>query len=220
MRTMRFVFAFAAISSLVAAFAGPARTERVIEYFSASFGPTTTLGGVALGADTPFTIHATFDSTSFIPQAPGYKIYHVSTLTIDIAGHGTYTGSGLPSTSPYVFLADSTWAGLNLNVVGLTNSTQSKYFFVQFTHAAPSFSVAAPISTVFSGYGGTLLQSLPYSIALSGVTGGLVINDFDPNATPQASLTVPEPTSIAMGATSAVAVLSVLYRRRRAKRNA
>ena len=34
------------------------------EEFSASFGPTSTLGGVAFGTDTAFTFHATFDPTA------------------------------------------------------------------------------------------------------------------------------------------------------------
>ena len=60
--------------------------------FSGEFGPTTTLGGTALGANTAFTFAATFDSTMGTTVNTGVAIFP-TVVTFDITGFGTYSSA-------------------------------------------------------------------------------------------------------------------------------
>ncbi len=215
MRTMRCLLAVSAIG-LVVGLGGRAEAGLLVENFSASFGPTTTLGGVALGADTPFAYQATFDTSTGVSIGP-FEFYAVTSFTIDIAGT-TYTG--IPNPSLNVMLADPSTLGAY--IVGLADPsfvTGGPGFFAAYGVASdPSFSAAAPTPSTFSVFEGPAPQ-LPYSIPLVGVTGGLVISDYA-NVLPTASISaVPEPSSFALAGTAAtVAGLSGLVLRGRRRR--
>jgi hypothetical protein len=165
--------------------------------FSGEFGPTTTLDGTALGADTAFSFTATFDSTAGIEFATGTYIY-ATDVTIDIAGHGVHTS--VPGSDLYVGLEDPT-SGLPGYGVVLTNKAVTKDFGAAFSTATPAFTADAPAPTTLSG----LIDAggfLHLTIALDGGAGDLVVNDLVPSVA-SASITaaaVPEPTTLTLSA--------------------
>ena len=109
------------IASLTLMFAAAAsdRAEAglLIENFSGAFGPTTTLDGTALGSDTNFSFQATFDPAAGTIVRGGVATFATS-LSITIAGHGTYTSApGAVS----VVLTDPSFPGLPVHYgVGLS----------------------------------------------------------------------------------------------------
>ena len=198
-----------AIASLALMFAATAsnRAEAgsLIENVSGGFGPTTTLGGTALGSDTNFSFQATFDPTAGIIVEGGVATFATS-LSITIASHGTYTSApGAVS----VVLTDPSFPGLLGNYgVGLSTSTAGFFFGADFASASPAFTVETVAPTVFSSYLG-YVPNLPLTIELTS-GGSLVINDNGTTAA-TASLTsaaVPEPAAL-IGAGEAVLLLGV-----------
>ena len=200
------------IASLMLMFAAAAsnRAEAgsLIENFSGAFGPTTTLGGTALGSDTNFSLQATFDPTAGTKVRGGVATFATS-LSINIAGHGTYTSApGAVS----VVLTDLNFAGLPGNYgVGLSTATAGFFFGAEFVTASPAFTVETVAPTVFSSYLG-YVTNLPLTIELTS-GGSLVINDNGTTAA-TASLTsaaVPEPAAL-IGAAEAVLLLGVAWK--------
>ena len=122
----------------VATSASPARAGLLTENLSGLFGPTTTLGGVALGADTAFTLQAVSDTSLGFTVIPGLDVYAVTSLTLEMAGKGTFIG--IPDIDTNIFLADLT---LDPNEpfyqVGIVNSTISGGFGGAFATATPGF---------------------------------------------------------------------------------
>jgi len=86
---MKRLFALATAFGLFALASGQADAATLLLNFSGEFGPTTTLGGTALGADTPFTFTASFDSTAGIPITTGVEIFP-TVATFDITGFGMF----------------------------------------------------------------------------------------------------------------------------------
>jgi hypothetical protein len=200
------------ITSLTSMFAAAAsdRAEAgsLIENFSGAFGPTTTLDGTALGSDTNFSYQATFDPTAGTIVRGGVATFATS-LSITIAGHGTYTSA--PG-AVAVVLTDPSFPGLSGNYgVGLSTSTAGFFFGAEFASASPTFTIETVAPAVFSSYLGYVID-LPLTIELTS-GGSLVINDN--GTTPAtASLTraaVPEPAALILAA-EAVILLGVALR--------
>jgi hypothetical protein len=205
-----------AVVFIAAIAASQAQAGTLTENFSGSFGPTTTLGGVALGTDTAFTFHAAFDTTTGISFGQGIELFPVTSFTIDIAGQGTFTG--IPNADLNVALIDPTFGAFgNAYAVGIFDHTLDFGFEGIFSTATPGFSVTAPTPSVFSGFERSI-SGPNYNIPLVGVTGGLVFNGLG-SAIPTVSLTgsVPEPSSLVLGSLAALGGLGVRARRRRAK---
>jgi hypothetical protein len=69
-----------------------AEAGSLIENFSDEFGPTTTLGGIALGSDTNFGLEATFDPTTGTVVEGGVATFAAS-LAINDNGTALATAS-------------------------------------------------------------------------------------------------------------------------------
>jgi hypothetical protein len=132
-----------------AAASNRAEAGSLVENFSGAFGPTTTLGGTALGSDTNFNLQATFDPTAGTVVRGGVATFATS-LSINIAGHRTYTSApGAVS----VVLTDPSFPGLPGNYsVGLPTSTAGFFFGAEFASASTAFTVETVAPTVFSSY--------------------------------------------------------------------
>ena len=185
--------------TLMSAAAASNRAEAgsLVENFSGAFGPTTTLGGTALGSETNFSFQATFDPTAGTIVEGGVATFAAS-LSINIAGHGTYTSA--PG-SVSVILTDPSFPGLPGDYgVGLSTSTAGFFFGAAFASASPAFTVETVAPTVFSSY---LMYVTNLSLAIELTSGGsLVINDNGTTAA-TASLTsaaVPEPAALIVAA--------------------
>ena len=200
-----------AIASLTLIFAGSASNRAaagsIIENFSGAFGPTTTLDGTVLGSDTNFSFQATFDPAAGTIVRGGVATF-AAELSIDIAGHGTYTSA--PG-AIWVVLSDPSFPGLLGNYgVGLSTSTAGFFFGGDFASASHSFTVETVEPTVFSEYVGYATH-LPLTIELTS-GGSLVINDQGTRAA-TASLTsaaVPEPSALIVAAEAALLVGAAL----------
>jgi hypothetical protein len=205
------------VASLTLVFAAAAsdRAEAgsLIENFSGAFGPTTTLGGAALGSDTNFSYQATFDPTAGTIVRGGVATFATS-LCITIAGHGTYTSApGAVS----VVLTDPSFPGLPGNYgAGLSTSTAGFFFGAEFASASPTFTVETVAPAAFSSYLG-YVTDFPLTIALTS-GGSLVINDSGttPATASLTSAAVPEPAALIVAA-EAVIVLGVALRLPRRK---
>ena len=207
-----------AITSLTLIFAAAAsnRAEAgsLIENFSDEFGPTTTLGGIALGSDTNFGLEATFDPTTGTVVEGGVATFAAS-LSINIAGHGTYT---IAPGAVSVVLTDPSFLGLPGKYgAGLSTSTAGFFFGAAFDSASPAFTVETVAPTVFSSYL-EYVNNLPLTIELTS-GGSLVINDngTTPATASLTSAAVPEPAALIMAA-QAVLLLGVALRLRRRRK--
>jgi hypothetical protein len=191
-----------------------AEAGSLIEKFSGAFGPTTTLDGIALGSDTDFSFQATFDPTAGTMIRGGVATFEAS-LSINIAGHGTYTSApGAIS----VVLSDPSFPGLPGDYgVGLSTSTAGFFFGAEFASASPAFTVETVGPTAFSSYRGCV-TNLPLTIELTS-GGSLVIKDngTTPAVASLTSAAVPEPASLIVAA-EAVLLLGVALRLHRPKR--
>jgi len=172
-----------------------------------SFGSSTTLGGVALGSDTPYSLTATFDDASV--RGSSFNQFTVTALSLDLTGYGTYTA--IPDSDLTVYLRSSGGYG-----AGLVNSAVNRGYYGDFSSSSNgSFSSSTPSPTIFSNFQNTP-SGLPYGISLVGVSGGLSIQSF--GATPMtASITaVPEPAEYAAVTGLALGVFALVQRRRQA----
>jgi hypothetical protein len=156
--------------------------------YTGSFGPTTTLGGDALGAETPFAIVATFDSAQNLSPVPlGYGLgLYAATATITLDGFGTYQSA--PGADLAVWLINPTDNFAPFYAAGIGNSSANSGAFSTFEGTTPQFFAETPGPTVFSGVLGNIEDSLPFSLPLGDATSSLVINDFG-SATPTAEIT-------------------------------
>ena len=140
-----------------------------------AFGPTSTLGATAFGADTPYSFGAVFDSTK--DRTPmsgdGAGYFRATQFTITIDGYGTF--EGIPNDDLNVALLDPTYH-LGLNAAGLLTSHGEPFFLDAYSAVAPPFDPHAPTPVTFLGYLGTL-SGFPYVVSLAGGTGELVINE-------------------------------------------
>ena len=184
--------------------------------YTGSFNSATTLGGVALGADTLFSMVATFDSSVNYSNFTGMAAYPVTALSLTLAG-STYTA--IPDSNLTVIITDNTfnsnqyYIGLYLNPTGSINQELYSRFGAQ---SNSSFDVTAPSANTYSGY--FAASSFNYSISLVNVTGGLANANLG-STTPTASITaaaVPEPAEYAAVTGLALGVFALVQRRRQA----
>jgi hypothetical protein len=184
--------------------------------YAGSFDSLTTLGGTALGADTPFSITATFDSSVKDLQRAGHSaLYPITALTLSLNGT-TYTSSD--NSSLTVFLSDAryfaNWAGL----YG-ASGYDYKSFVSSFDNISNiNFDVTASTlsATTFSSSNFNL--SYGYSFGLAGVPGGLVISNFGASTVTAsvAPTPVPEPSEYAAVVGLALGVFALVHHRRQA----
>ena len=155
---------------LIGALMSSAHAAMVTLNYSGSFDPTSTLGGTAFGADTPFTIHATFDSTQDVYPVVGVGIFNIQSLSVQLPS-GSYTAQ--PGGN-MVQLMDLTgfWAN-DVVIWSSSGSIQSL-----FSAATPNFSADVPVASALSGAFWNLTGSNPYDIVLDGAQGDLVIKGF------------------------------------------
>ncbi len=159
------------------------------------FGPTTTLGGTALGADTPYAFRAVFDSTKNrnpIVGEPGAGYFAALEFAISIEGHGDF--AGVPSDDLNVVLLDPSYH-LSINAAGLLSADGQRFFLDSYDKVEPTFDARSPEPTVFIDYL-TTVPSFPYQVPLVGIDGGLVINDIGSGARSAIVTEVPEPSAL------------------------
>ncbi len=193
------VFAFATTTNQAAIFA----TETV----AGTLDGTTTFGGVALGSATAFSFDAIFladPSFNEAAAAPGVGLYPVFSLSITIAGKGTYDAT--MDTPLFTLLADPSNGTYPVYFAGLAGSDNGS-FFSAFASTTPPLDAHAPGSVVYDGYLATLYGD-PLTISLTGVTGGLVLSDGCLVGPVTATLTVPEPETWAITAAGSLLVFA------------
>jgi len=185
--------------------------------YTGSFNSTTTLGGVALGADTPFSMVATFNSYNNIGYygVPGIGVYPATALSLTLAG-STYTA--ITDSNLTVILTDN--SAFSLYYIGLfyntTGSAQREFYSYFSTQSNSSFDATVPSANTYSG--NTYNSAYDYSLSLVGVTGGLANMHFG-STTQTASITaaaVPEPAEYAAVTGLALGVFALVQRRRQA----
>ncbi len=203
-----------------AAFAFTASTTAIqaqfflVENISGSLSADSTLDGVAFGSDQPFTLSATFDASAGTPAAAGAAYFSATAFTLELPGHGIYTGDPV-HVSPLLIDASNTvypgfsFAGMGFDVV--SGSATSGGILPVFSTTTPVLDVTAPMPAVFSDYLGSLVFA--FSLPLSGVPGGLqVMGAVGPVS---ASITaVPEPAEYAAVAGLALGAFALMRRGR------
>lgn len=176
---------------------------------SGTFGPTTTLGGSALGTATPFAFRAVFDADHELFHTPGAGIFAVTEFTITIDGHGTFMG--VPNANLNAVVVDPTYH-IGTYAAGLVDLTATSFFLNKYESVSTPFSPPSPTPTTFINFLGQKSGVFPYTIPLAGGTGNLAINDFG-NSVPTASLfAVPEPSTLFA---AMLATIGTVARRRR-----
>ncbi|MEN9674555.1 MAG: hypothetical protein RIS76_451, partial [Verrucomicrobiota bacterium] len=167
--------------------AGHLNAQIFNSHTTGQFGPNSTLGGVAFGTDTGFSFDAQFDISSSL----GFGFYQMRSFSITLESYGTFT-MGSDGLSSIILLGPNSGADLIFVLIsGLVDVSTEKGFAYIFsngiTTSGTSFELVNPIG---------LEVELPFNIPLTGVTGGLVVNDFGEGgqAFPTATFTlVPEP---------------------------
>jgi hypothetical protein len=213
-KATRLLLTLSALLFSVAAFAiaSTAQAALLNLNYTGNFDATTTLGGVPLGADTPFSITATFQD-GVLGTAYDFNLFEVTTLSLSLTGHGTYTA--IPDSNLNV--------GLYVNAdhteytVGLVDSGVSYTILSTFAGSSnPSFNFNSPTPTSFTGYirdGG----NKPYNISLAEVAGGLSVKGFGSPPVTASITAVPEPSTYAMAlAGLACGGYSMFWRRKQA----
>lgn len=183
------------------------------ENLTGSFNAYSTFGGTAFGANTPFSLTATFDADPSANELPGYAglaVYPITALSISIGGLGTF--AGIAGSSLNVVVSDPNFAGRYSAGIGDSVAHLGIYSF--FNSSSASFSATAPGPADFSDpY--LFENTLPYTIDLVGVSGGLTIEGTG-FATSTASITpVPEPAEGVAAAGLALGAFALLRRSRR-----
>src|SRR5271157_546513 len=209
---MKSLYLVATAIGLLALASGSAGASSLTLNFAGQFSSTTTLDGTALGADTDFSYTANFDTTTGISKGTGVEIFP-TVATFNISGFGTFTSAA--GDDLYVGLADPTSNTANDYEAVLSNLAVTADFGAAFHTATPPFTAADPIPSTLSGFvnsGG----KLPFTIALAGGAGDLVVTGLVTSAGATASLTaVPEPAALTLSGMGLVLVgLASWYRAR------
>ncbi len=190
---------------VVAVAAGSAHAQTYFDHHTGSFDSTSTFGGVVFEIETGFSYDVAFDFSSPSPFAFGGNTYPVTSFSITVDGYGTYTTppAGLR------FAAGPAGSGA---FTGITDSTATTGFLDAFGTVTPGVGTVA-LTDYFDS-----VTSFPFTLALTGVTGGLVMNGYG-SAEPTSFLNVPEPRQYA-ALTMAALTLYGAFRARRGPRKA
>jgi len=197
------------VALALAVCASTAEAELLVLSYSGAFGPTSTLSGTAFGAPTAFTFEATFDSTTDKNSGNGIGIFD-SVVIFHITGFGTFTTSSTP-----VVLEDPSFPFLGNFGAGLEAGGA---FLGAFRTATPPFDADAPGPSVLSSFL-TPVTLLPFTVALSGSAGDLVINNLASlGTTATIRAAIPEPSTMTLLGLGTVSLTAYGWRRRRAAR--
>lgn len=174
----------------------PSHASQVLLTLTGMFDAATTLGGVSLGAATPFTANALFDTSVSVFTTKDESLFP-ATVTLDIQGHGTYLVTSPDVNAELGYLSPS-----GAYFAGLADHTMSYGWLYFFNDLMPFFDSNAPVDSVYSNYQSALTAPFqPWSLD---VGGSLVIHDLviTPRNPPTAKITVlnsvPEPASLAL----------------------
>jgi PEP-CTERM motif len=169
-----------------------------------AFGPTSTLGGTAFGAHTPYSFRAVFDPAMDRNPMPGdgAGYFRATQFTITIEGYGTF--EGIPNDDLNVALLDPTYH-LGIHAAGLLTSRGEPFFLDAYSAVAPPFDPHAPTPATFLGYLRTL-PGFPYVVPLAGGAGELVINDAGDTPRTASLVAVPEPSSLVLAGLGGLAL--------------
>jgi uncharacterized repeat protein (TIGR02543 family) len=143
-----------------------------------SFGPTTTLNGNPLGAETAFTIVATFEPTlnlASFPPGSGVGVY-AATASITIDGYGTYPSAAGADFA--VWLMNPTENFVPFYAAGFGGLSGENGVSQIFNSTTPAFFAEAPTPTTFSDNLGPDQGNFPFAIPLGDGTSSLVVNDL------------------------------------------
>jgi hypothetical protein len=211
--TMKQLTLIAATLGLLALTPAQSAAEILVLNYSGTFGASTTIAGTPLGADTPFTLAATFDSTTDLTPIGGQGRFPTLSVDFDIAGFGTF--SSAPGTGLEVDFLNVGVYIVELGDIG------GAYFRADFSTASPPFDADDPTPSALSDLVSTLYFG--FTIPLAGGAGDLVVPDgggivaFGPTATitPASPTAVPEPSAIALAALGVVGSLGLRRRLRK-----
>jgi hypothetical protein len=197
-------FLWAVIVAVATLGSGQAKADMLAMEATGAFGPTSTLGGAAFGADAPYSFHAVFDPAKDRNPAPGdgAGYFRAAQFTITIAGYGTF--AGVPNDDLNVALLDPTYH-LSINAAGLLTSRGEPFFLDTYSAVVPPFDPHAPTPATFLGYRRTL-SGFPYVVPLAGGAGELVINDVGDAPRTASLVAVPEPSSLVLAGVGGLAL--------------
>jgi hypothetical protein len=200
----RRVFLWAVIVASATLGSGQAEAGLLALEATGAFGPTSTLGGTAFGADTRYWFRAVFDPAQDRNPTPGdgAGYFRATRFTIAIEGYGTF--EGIPDDDLNVALLDPTYH-LGIDAAGLLTSRGKPFFLDAYSAVAPAFGPHAPTPTTFLGYRRTL-PGFPYVVPLAGGAGELVINDVGDAPRTASLAAVPEPSSLVLAGLGGLAL--------------
>jgi alpha-tubulin suppressor-like RCC1 family protein len=143
-----------------------------------SFGPTTTLNGVELGAETAFSMVATFDPTlNLAPFPPGSGVgVYAATASITIDGYGTYQSAAGADFN--IWLMNPTEMFVPFYAAGFGDQSGENGVSQIFNSTTSPFFAEAPTPTTFSDNLGPDQGNFPFAIPLGDGTSSLVVNDL------------------------------------------
>ena len=176
-----------------------------------TFGPMTTLGGTVFGADTPFSYHATFDSTTDVYGNPDQGVFPITSFSI-VLPSGTYTAA--PQADLNVLLNHTLPAQYSAGL-STTDATvgPGRFFCQSYSAATPDFSADAPTPSVISHLV-SRTYTAHYTITLNGGAGDLVIEGPGSSSFTAEIAPVPEPGAWAMMGLTFCGVAGYTIRRR------
>jgi hypothetical protein len=211
MRCWRFLWAV--ILALVTLGSGQAEAGLLGLDATGAFGPTSTLGGIAFGADTPYSFGAVFDPTKDRSPTPGdgAGYFRATQFTITVQGYGTFVG--IPNNDLNVALVDRTYH-LGINAAGLVTSHGEPFYLDAYSAVTPPLDPHVPTPATFRGYLGTL-SGFPYVLPLAGGAGELVINDVGDTPRTASVIAAPEPLSLVLTGLGGLALFGYVWRRGR-----
>ena len=178
-----------------------------------AFGPSSTLGGTAFGADAAYSFGAIFDPTKDRNPTPGdgAGYFRATQFTITIQGYGTFVG--IPNNDLNVALVNPTYH-LGINAAGLVTSRGEPFSLDAYSAVTPPFDPHVPTPATLQGYLGTL-SGFPYVVPLAGSAGEVVINDVANTPRTASLVAAPEPSSLVLTGLGGLAFFGYAWRRGR-----
>lgn len=202
----------AVLAALAVAATATRASVFLTEHLTGSLPADTTLGGTALGADTPYSITATFDAdpaANLYPGNLGFGAYPFTSFSITLDGIGTF--AGVPGSYPAAIFFDLNYAQSGAGILAGNGNIGHT-----FSGVSSAFDATAPSPVTFTPPSISYISGEDVTpISLLGVTGGLVVPPVSDTrgATPTASITaVPEPSEYAAVAGLALGVFALVRR--------